>query len=305
MKKVLLSVLVPAGTLALLAGVGATEAPRLPSAPVTESLSLATLDQHPAITLPAGKPTPLGFKTIGLIREMNIKPGDKFKKDQVLAVLEDRQEQIERDIYRLEADSQVATEIAKEALRVRELKLARVEKGFKNGVNTDEELETSQAEKAVAFWELEKAKMERDQRRLQLTRQEALLDNMRIVAKADGTVQDVVMKAGEICDPQKPVLVVVQNDPLWVDVHLPTKAALALRAQEKKTGQKPKVQVTYKDLGEAPQEATVIFYDPIADASAGVQRIRLELPNPDEKPAGLQVLVKVPEQGAAVSAKSE
>lgn len=305
LKRVLLSALVPAGTLALLSGVGATEAPTRPLPSATDTLVIPLPEQHEGITLPAGKPTPLSFKTIGLIREVTVKPGDRIKKGQELAILEDRQEQIERDIYKLEAESEVALRVAEEALRVRALKLARIEIGFKRQVNTDEEYEIAQAEKAVAVWEVEKAKIELQQKRLQLQRQETILDNMRIRAKADGIVQDVVMKAGEICDPQKPVLVVVQNDPLWVDVHVPTRQALALWAQERKTGQKPKVQVLYKDLDEAPVEATVIFYDPLADASAGVQRVRLELPNPDDKPAGLQVLVKVPQPNAAVSAKSE
>lgn len=292
----------------MLAGLGATEAPSPVPPSVTGSPEMPATDTHEAITFPfGGKPLNLNFKTMGLVREVHVKPGDRVKKGQELAILEDRQEQIERDIYKLEADSQVAIKVAEESMRVKELEKARYERMFRDKVATDLEFEKVQAEAKVAFWELEKAKMELEQKKLQLKRQEALLDNMRIRSTVDGVVQEIAVHPGEVSDPQKTAIIVVGNSPLWVKTILPAKVALRMRAEEKKTGQAQIVQVTYKDLNEPPLQAKVIFYAPMADGGAGVQEVGLELPNPDDKPAGLQVLVKVPEagKGAAVSAKSE
>ena len=95
-------------------------------------------------------------------------------------------------------------------------------------------------------------------------------------------------------DPQKPVMTVVQNDPLWVEFYLPTTESVKLNV-----GQKMEVKYVNSDQW---LPATVIYRAPVAEASAGMQKLRLELKNPNHIDAGLQVQVKLPpELGTAHS----
>jgi multidrug efflux pump subunit AcrA (membrane-fusion protein) len=128
---------------------------------------------------------------------------------------------------------------------------------------------------------------------LDAQKQEIKIDQEKIVAPFDGIVQKLNVEKGEMADPQNRdgALTVVKNDPLWVEMHLPTAAALRLQPNEI-------LQVRYADHGEW-KPAKVILLDPQADAASDTERVRLELPNPTQQVSGLQVQVKLPDAGVA------
>jgi hypothetical protein len=101
-------------------------------------------------------------------------------------------------------------------------------------------------------------------------------------------VQQINLGPGEMSDPQNRdgAVIVVKNDPLWIDVHLPTSQSLKLEMGET-------LQVRYADGGEW-QPAKIIFFAPKVDAASDTQHVRLEMPNKANKASGLQVLVQLP-----------
>src|SRR5439155_17864246 len=98
-------------------------------------------------------------------------------------------------------------------------------------------------------------------------------ERMRIVSEFDGVVRKIDAAPGEVADPQKPSMVVVINDPLFVEVNLPSRMTTGM-----KVGQS--MQVRYLDEPTKWREAKVEFFDPVADASVGRQLVRLTMPNP-------------------------
>lgn len=66
-----------------------------------------------------------------------------------------------------------------------------------------------------------------------------------------------------------------------------------IRTKEEATKVKPQLRVFFQGEKE-PKTGTIIYYNPIADAGADRQQIRLELPNHEDRPAGLNVQVEVP-----------
>ena len=113
----------------------------------------------------------------------------------------------------------------------------------------------------------------------------------------DGIVQKMNLDVGEMVDPNKPdgVLVLVKNDPIWVEVHLPSVQAAKLKLGD---------QFDLKYEGEEqwlPEKGKVNFLDPVVDAASDTRLVRLEVPNPQNRPAGLHVAVRLPEHVAAAN----
>ena len=102
-------------------------------------------------------------------------------------------------------------------------------------------------------------------------------------------------KAG--ADPQKPSIILVQNNPLKVKTMLPTAVTNGM-----KLGQT--LQVRYRDEQEW-HEAEIIYFDPVADASSGTQLIHLKMANPEGRRAGMDMAVKMPGNVAAAAAAPE
>jgi multidrug efflux pump subunit AcrA (membrane-fusion protein) len=119
---------------------------------------------------------------------------------------------------------------------------------------------------------------------------------MALKSPIDGLVEAIGVGPGEWADPQKPegLVTVVKNDPLWVEMHLPVE-----QSQKIKKGDG----LTVKHAGDAqPAEAKVIFITPVSDAASGTALVRLELPNPQDRPSGLSVSVMLPETVVAAAA---
>src|SRR5690606_36933721 len=124
------------------------------------------------------------------------------------------------------------------------------------------------------------------QKQIQRDQQEELLELMRLTSKFDGIVARIDVGLGQIVDPQKPAMIIVQNDPLWIEFTLPSAEAELLRDQTT-------MSVRYPNEPEW-RNASVILRSPVVDAASDRQLVRLEMENPQLRPTGLQVEVKLP-----------
>jgi len=109
---------------------------------------------------------------------------------------------------------------------------------------------------------------------------------MTIKSPVDGRVESIETSVGDITDPQRPVISVVQNDPLKVQFFLPI-------AQANKLKVGADAQVRY------PGEATwfpgkVMVKSPLADPASDTQEIDIEMKNADQRDSGMQVQVRLP-----------
>jgi RND family efflux transporter MFP subunit len=255
---------------------------------------------YPGIAKPSERPE-LTLEKMGLVWDVRVKPGDAVKAGQVLLVLDRREEEANLRIYELEANSEAVVKGAEVAWRAAQVswqakveEFKRVEGGYKNRVQSIADYEKARLEADIAELEIAKSKADWDkaitenqQRKEQVEKQKVILDRMQIISPIDGIVEEVLLKKGEVVDPQKPVITVVNNDPLWVEVPLPLALTLKL-----KLGQELKVK--YADVPDDPYHAAkVIFMNPEVSAGSRMRLVRLEMPNPEQYPSGAQVIVSL------------
>jgi RND family efflux transporter MFP subunit len=241
----------------------------------------------------------LAFKNVGIIGKVYVKEGDTIKAGQLLVQEDDRVEQKQYQSLKLQGDSEVKPNAKKAELAVREHELVRVTDLFKNKhVSSQVEVEEAQLNRDDAKGEYLAAEEDREVKSLDAQAMAAQLELMKIKATFNGQVEQIVSEEGEMADPQKPAIVIVNNDPLWVIVNLPNYVADKLHRGSE-------LEVRYADQEDPSvaehqpwQKAQVNLLSPRGD---GTERlVRLTLANPDNISSGRHVQVNLPAALTAV-----
>lgn len=239
-----------------------------------------------AHTLPS-KLHSYSLRVADVVWEVKVKPGDRVTKGQVLIQEDDREEQLNYLILKAEAESDVAVRYATTTWENRKVDYARTKKLFDAGqVASLSELDKAKLDMDQAALEIEKATHEKNQNQRKADREKQTLERMKVVSFFDGEVVEIHVKEGEVVDPQKPAITVVKNDPLWIDVSIPTAISLTLRKDQE-------LDVTY-DGDTKVQKAKILSLNPVVDSTVNEQIVHLELPNPTNSPAGRWVWVQMP-----------
>jgi RND family efflux transporter MFP subunit len=248
----------------------------------------------------------LAFKNPGIVAKVYVKEGDTVKPGQLLVAEDDRVEQKQYQSLKLQGDSEVKPNAKKAELAVREHELIRVTDLFNNKhVSSQVEVEEAQLNRDDAKGEFLAAEEDREVKNLDAQAMAAQLDLMKIKATFDGQVEQIIAEVGELANPnsEKPAIVIVKNNPLWVIVNLPNRVADKLQPGSE-------LEVRYADQDDPTfaehqswQKGQVNFLSPRGD---GTQRlVRLTLANPENISSGRQVQVKLPGSlvGPTASAK--
>ena len=239
-----------------------------------------------AFTLPY-KEYKISFPTMGVIKEVKVKEGDVVKKGDVIMKQDDSEDRAELRLLELDINN-FPIDAAKAKLQAAEVEYkAKTRLNTASGGYSELEVERAKAERDVAKAQLGQAEQELKQKEAKRDKQTIHTDNMTLKAETDGVIKEIINDLGSNVDPTKPVVTVVENNPLLVEVQVPALASLQL-----KRGEKLRVSYDKKKW----REAAVSFLSPQADAGSGMRMIRLELPNPDGEPSGLQVYVEMSEK---------
>jgi membrane fusion protein, multidrug efflux system len=183
-------------------------------------------------------------KAQGEIIAFKVEEGSEVKKDTVLALLDDRQEKIERDLALAE-------------FRMAEQDYESTKK-LKKYVSQDEILNKKNAFlKKKSTYELK----------------EYNLSNKQIIAPIDGVVTKRLYKQGETVAPGDRVFEIVQLANLVLEMHVDSKDAPLLSKGK---------EVTFKtDQSKDKQfKAQVTYISPVVDAASGTVTVRAALKNP-------------------------
>lgn len=227
------------------------------------------------------------LKLGGVVHEVLVKQGDKVKKDQLLMKLDCRVEQAEAEMYKILADgSEVEIAAAKIKNEQAKVEFIRWEDLFKTNAATVAEFDKARLDVLLTAEEIRRAEFEKQKNIAQYKRAQAVLQAMELRAAFDGIVERIDAKVGEVIDYQKPAITIVNNSPLWIQ--FTPKSAVSLTLQ---SGQE--LDVYYAD-DPKPHKAKIIFVSPVVKADSDRQVIRLEMPNPEGRPSGLQVRVALP-----------
>jgi RND family efflux transporter MFP subunit len=228
--------------------------------------------------------------TQALVDEVPVKEGDRVTAGQVLLVQDRSVEQKLLELYQTEAESAIRVEAAMADRDVKQAEFGRVEKLYQENGSTQSEFERARLEWVLGEKQVGAAELEHKKNALEADHQRLKIERMEIRSPFDGYVERLEVAKGEVTDPQRPVIHLVRNDPLKIEVHLPPQDAARLRIGQS-------VQVRYRDLDDPTwHPAEVSFLSPVVDTQSNQRRVNLTMSNPEGREAGLWVLVKLPEQ---------
>jgi len=243
-----------------------------------------------ARTIPSNTAKPT-FMEVGIVKQWLVKADDVVKKGQVLGKEDSDLEELQLRSLRIEADSTAEIEAAEAARNASKLEYDR-KKNLGESASADEVLQ-AQLDYQQKEAELREAKMKREKALADVDIETGKIQKMQLLSPADGIVEQINIQEGEIVDPNKPdgAITLVTNDPLWVEVKVPSDQALKLKMGD--TGL-----VAYQNDPDTWLKAKIIYIDPQVDAASDKETVRLELSNDANKVSGLWVSVRFPPAGA-------
>jgi multidrug efflux pump subunit AcrA (membrane-fusion protein) len=248
-----------------------------------------------AISYPSEKSQP-PFYAPGIIDSILVKEGDRVHKGDLLMTEDMALEKDELAALRVESESTKTVEYAIADHEAKLVERDRLEAAAAKGVASPAELEEAIAQEKTTAVRIDLAKEENQKARFETQKQADKVARMELHSSIDGIVQTLNLHLGSGVDPSKPdgACVIVNNDPLWVEMRLPSIQAAALKLQQK-------LDVRY--LQNDPwQQGTIIYFNPVVDAASDTQVVRLELANPDQRPSGLHMTVRLPGDVAKLAA---
>jgi multidrug efflux pump subunit AcrA (membrane-fusion protein) len=136
--------------------------------------------------------------------------------------------------------------------------LKRLERAKERGATTDLEVEHAQLEVKIT---------------------EIRVDNMRLLSPIDGFVEQINVEVGESVQALADTIRIVRIDPLWIDVHVPQDKAYTVKVGDTAIVKFPKPQ-------KKSSSGKIIFVSRAADAASSTLRVRIEVPNKSNRPAG-------------------
>jgi multidrug efflux pump subunit AcrA (membrane-fusion protein) len=152
----------------------------------------------------------------------------------------------------------------------------------------------------VDAFKVEHAQSEEEHTKADVAEQKARIEQKKLFSRIDGIVSEITTHEGELAtnsnDPQHPgTITVVKNDPLYVEVDLPSDLVKQLKADTKNKT----LQVQYVDDKTTWHDAKIHFIKPEADPRSNTEHVQLEMANPEGRSSGLQVTVRMPAGNAA------
>jgi RND family efflux transporter MFP subunit len=255
-------------------------------------VSASVAEEFPADARPSQDYT-LSFQRSGKITALKVKEGDTVKKGQLLAKLDDSAEQAKLETLQAQAKSEIRIKAAEAQLDQKKVDLKRFEDLAERGAATDVEVQHARLEVKISRLSVDLYKFQHDQDARAVTEAKLQLEKMKILAPADGTVEQIHRKKGEAAEALEKVIRVVNVDPLWVDVYVPVDQARLLKCSTGPDDINAKVRFDRTDPNAV--DGRIIHCSQVATgAIPRTLRIRVEVPNEDKQPAGQRVLVSFP-----------
>lgn len=236
------------------------------------------------------------FQSPGVVRQELVKEGDRVKEGQALLVQEDSIEKKELERLQLLANSTARVEAAQANLDLKKSILNRKAAQSAGGAFSDAEIDEARNDVTLAEKQLKVSNEDQQEAKIKYETELKKVELMTRTSPCNGIVQKIVAHVGEWADPQNKegAIIVVNNDPLNVEVRELTARQVSML----KLGQKLQVKYQPEDKNAPWQEATITYFDPVADATTDQRMFRMEMPNPDGKEAGLHMIVKLPPEVA-------
>ncbi len=226
----------------------------------------------------------LKFLMPGRIADVLVKDGEHVANDQLLIMMDDEAEQIKLQQIQAEAQDQTRVQAARAEQEYEQAYLDELIATPEAGT-TKWELKRQELKVQIAAWKHKLAEFERDKYKLQLDEAEVRVARMQLRSPFAGTAERVLVKPGAATNSLEEVIWLVQTDPLWVEAPVDLAQARQLKLDQL-------AEVTFPDASAQPVQAKIIHKASVANA--GKLMVRLEVPNPANRPAGETVSIRLP-----------
>ncbi|MDP9175142.1 MAG: efflux RND transporter periplasmic adaptor subunit [Planctomycetota bacterium] len=255
-------------------------------APKGDELSkLEVVQEH---TNPSATTEPT-FMESGVVKNVLVKPGDVVHQGQILATEDADLEELKLKSMKILADSTAKVDAAIAERDMKKVVYENKKSSAELHAVTEMELQQAKLEFDEAEIQIRVYSEQGDQAAADVAGQERKIEKMKLLSPLDGIVEKINVNPGEIADPARPhgVMTLVRTQPLWVDFHVKSAKAAKL-----KLGQT--LWASYVNEPDKWIAGTVIYFDPVVNATVDEQVVRLELKNDEGKPAGWMVNVRLP-----------
>ena len=234
-----------------------------------------------AITNPSEDVT-LSFVQAGSIASINFREGDQVKVGDILVQQDDTVEQIR--LAQLEAQSNDTSKIkaAELTLKQRGVDLERVQAA--GTAVTETEVDYAELNLQIAELQLHVAEFEHEQAIRKYEEAKSQLERMRLKSPIEGRIEKIEIETGESVRALDNVVRVVRTDPLWIDADVDLSQSAKLKYGDPAA-------VKFPTPNQTTVEGTIIFIPSVADAASKTSKIRIQVPNKSNRPAGEQVEV--------------
>ncbi len=239
-----------------------------------------------AITNPSSDIT-LSYVQPGRIAKVHFTEGAWIKAGQVLAQQDDAVEQIQLAQLQAASDDTTQIQASEASLAQKKVDLQKLEKAAAQNAATELEVEHAKLSVKMAELSLQLAKFEHKQAQRKYDEVKVQVEKMRLASPIDGRIEKIHVEAGESINALTDVVRVVQIDPLWIDVPVPL-----IQAMDLSTGKKARV--LFPSPNRVSVEGSIIYISAVADAASGTLRVRIEVPNKSNRPAGEHVEIIFP-----------
>lgn len=228
----------------------------------------------------------MGFTAPGRVAAVNVPAGGRVKAGDVIAeqdsqVLDARIQQIA-----LESASTVEVDAAKAELAQRRQELVKISQVHEKGAATDLELERAELEVVIGGFRVTAAEEKRLMASHRLEELRAERDLLFLKSPIDGIVEKLQIETGESPQSMEPVVLIVNCDPLWIEVPAPLPAAAHMNINDE-------IAIIYPDKSAGVGKVAVISQ--VADSASETVLIRIDVPNPAWRRAGERVGILLPE----------
>jgi RND family efflux transporter MFP subunit len=233
------------------------------------------------------------FDVPGVVEKVLVKEGDSVKAGQLIAQQDTSADEAHLKSAELVANSNLEVEAEEAQLEKDKIDFQRKGELIKEHNIAPSEYDEAKLAVTIDQLKLDHAKEDREKASYDVAESKAKIKLKQMFARVDGVVSQIATHEGELADTQHPAITIVKNDVLYVEVDLPADVVNRLKA----SGMKAPLQVRYVDEGEKGvwREAAVHFIKPEADAQSNFEHVQLQMPNPEMRSAGLQVVVKLPD----------
>ncbi len=229
----------------------------------------------------------LAFTISGTVGKVLVQPGDKVAASQPLVQLDDAESRVEVELLRLRATSDLEERAAKAEWDLAEVELEKWKEMRRQDAANELQLRkaTLEAERSRLAYEL--FVQRRREAELQLRQAEERLRRFTLVSPISAVVDEVAVEAGEVVEPARAVVRVVDASMLRIDASMPTAGTLGV-----KVGDPAWISVP---LTSPPtvMKGTIKHVASVGDAGSETRLVRVQVANTAGFPAGFGCKVRL------------